>query len=490
MSSRARTVAVIGAGPGGLAAAKAAAECDLRPTVFEQAQAVGGVWRPGGLAWPGMSTNLSYPLCAFSDLPWPPDTRDFPYRHEVAGYLECYAQRFGLTKYLRLGCEVVAVRRGGQSWTVSYIGPDGLRDGRFDAVIVASGVFSRPHVPLLPGRFCGTSLHSSQYQTPSDLPPGPVLIVGLSFSGGEIAAELADTGRQVTVVVGRPAWLVPRWQDGAPADLVSFTRREQQDRSGLSSEDANRRANRYYDALGANPGLLDQRLKIDPESADPVFVLPGDHLPERFRASEVRFEPGRVARLEPAALVLDTGSRLSGTTVLWCTGYHPDLSFLSQRERLLMGYAPNDLLQPVFLYKCTFHPDIPRMAFVGMYRGPFFAVLELQARWAAAVLSDELSLPAGPLMREGIADEQRIRGVHPRPQFPHDYIGLADSIAMELDALPNLDPSDEYHAAIRCGPVVAAQYRLRGPRNHREFAALQLESAFRLANRRGHWHRA
>jgi dimethylaniline monooxygenase (N-oxide forming) len=309
--------------------------------------------------------------------------------------------------------------------------------------------------------------------------------VGLSFSGGEIAGELADTGRQVTVVVGRSIWLIPRWQDGVPADLVGITRREQQNRSGLSSEEANRRANRYYDTLGANPGLLDHRLRIDPESTDPVFVLPGDRLLERLQASKVHFEPGRVARLAPGALVLDTGSRLSGTTVLWCTGYHPDLSFLSRRMRQHLGYAPNDLLQPVFLYKCTFHPGIPRMAFVGLYRGPFFAVLELQARWAAAVLSDELSLPIERQMRDGLADEVRIRGAHPRPQFPQDYIGLADSIATELDALPNLDPSDKYHKVIWNGPVIAAQYRLRGPRNRHEFAASQLESVYRMANRRG-----
>ncbi|TDO06525.1 dimethylaniline monooxygenase (N-oxide forming) [Mycobacterium sp. BK086] len=485
MSSSARTVAVIGAGPGGLAAAKAAADYDLRPTVFEKAQTIGGVWRHDGLAWPGMSTNLSYPLCAFSDLPWPPGTRDFPYRDEVADYLGRYAQQFGLVKYLRLGSEVVAVRRHGQSWTVSSLGPEGPRDERFDAVIVASGVFSRPRVPQLPGRFAGSSMHSSQYQSASGLPRGPVLIVGLSFSGGEIAAEVSESGRQVTVVVGRSPWLIPRLQDGVPADLVGFTRREQQDRSGLSPEEANRRTNRYYDTLGANPGLLDRRLWIDPESTAPVFVLPGDHLPERLRAGKVRFEPGRVARLEPAALVLDTGSQLTGTTVLWCTGYHPDLSFLSKRLRLLLRYAPNNLLQPVFLYKCTFHPNIPRMAFVGLYRGPFFAVLELQARWAAAVLADELTLPVEPLMRDGLEEERQIRRARPRPQFPHDYIGLADSIAKELDVLPNLEPSDEYHTATWNGPVIAAQYRLRGPKNRREFAASQLESVYRMANRRG-----
>ncbi|GAA4663839.1 flavin-containing monooxygenase [Amycolatopsis dongchuanensis] len=453
-------VAVIGAGPGGLAAAKAATEHGLRPVVFERAPAIGGVWRADGAAWPGMTTNLSHPLCAFSDLPWPADTPDFPTRQQVEEYLHRYVRRFGLDGYLRLGHEVRAVERDGDGWIVTH-----RERERFDGVIVASGVYSRPHVPRVPGRFAGVALHSSGYRTAAELPEGPVVVAGMSFSGSEIAAELAEAGRPVTLVASRPMWLLPRYVDGVPRDLISFTRQ----RATLSSAEANRR----FHELGANPGRFDSRLWLDPDSSAPPFTLPTHRLPERLADGSVRLEPGRVARLDGDAVVLDTGVRLPCATVLWCTGYHVDLPFLSAPDRSALGFEPDDLLQPLLLHRCTFAPGLPRMAFVGLYRGPFFAVLELQARWAAAVLSGAQAPPSG--MREGVAAEARIRAARPRPQFPHgDYVGLADALAAELGVLPDLSPGGEHYDALWRGPVVAAHYRLRGPGSDPETAARQL----------------
>lgn len=479
------TVAVIGAGPAGLAAAKAAVEHGLRPTVFERAAEPGGVWRADGVAWPGMSTNLSYPLCAFSDLPWPPGTADFPSRRDVAGYLDRYVRRFELARYLRLRHEVRSVTRDGHGWTVRRAGPDGVREERFDAVIVASGVYSRPRVPRVPGRFTGAVLHSSRYRTAAQLPGGPVLVAGMSFSGSEIAAELAAAGRPVTIVASRPMWLLPRYVDGVPRDLRSFTRQAHHERSDLPPAEANRLANRRYHALGANPGRFDPRLRLHPDSTEPPFALPTHRLTEWLATGQVRIVPGRVARLAGDTVVLGDGAEVRPAVVLWCTGYHLDLPFLGRRERALLGFDRTDLLQPLVLHRCTFHPRLPGMAFVGLYRGPFFAVLELQARWAAAVLSGAVAPPDAARMRAGLAAEARIRAARPRPQFPHgDYVGLADAIATELGVLPDLAADGEHHAALWQGPVLAAHYRLRGPGSDRASASAQVASVLRYLGRR------
>ena len=65
------SVAVIGAGPGGLVAARWLLSQGFEPTIFEQSPVLGGQW--AGLAgrsgvWPAMHTNTSRVLTAFSDL--------------------------------------------------------------------------------------------------------------------------------------------------------------------------------------------------------------------------------------------------------------------------------------------------------------------------------------------------------------------------------------------------------------------------------------
>jgi dimethylaniline monooxygenase (N-oxide forming) len=484
----ASTVAVIGGGPSGLATAKAALEYGLRPTVFERAEDIGGVWRPrSGWAWPGMSTNLSHYVCAFSDFPWPQGSTDFPRQPEVAGYLRRYAERFALLPLLGLGCEVLEVARSGHGWELTWRDQDSahLHTARFDAVVVASGIFSRPCIPELPGSFAGRAMHSSQYRTAADVRGGTVAVVGMSFSGADISVELVDAGVAVTAVASRPMWLLPRYVThaggvGVPRELVSYTRHAHRLRSGLGPAEANRQANRRYHTLGANPGKVDPRLRIDPDSPHPPYVLTSDQLPGLLASGALAIEPGRVVRLERQGLVLDTGTRVPCDTIIWCTGYHLELPFLSDHARAVLRFDPRDLLQPLLLHRCTFHPGLPGMAFVGLYRGPFFAVLELQARWACAVLSGHCAAPSPHHMRAGLAYELRVRLARPRSQFPHgDYVGLADGIAAELGVLPDLDPAGEHFTALWEGPVIAAHYRLYGPGRNPAVAARQLASVMR-----------
>ena len=80
-----RSVAVIGAGPGGLAAARWLSSQGFEPTIFEQARSLGGQWT--GLSdlsgvWPAMHTNTSRVMTAFSDLEHETD-RVYPAGREI-----------------------------------------------------------------------------------------------------------------------------------------------------------------------------------------------------------------------------------------------------------------------------------------------------------------------------------------------------------------------------------------------------------------------
>lgn len=66
-----KTVAVVGAGPGGLIAAKTLLQSGrFNVTIFEKTTTIGGLWAPGNLINPQMRTNLCQFTNSFSGLSW------------------------------------------------------------------------------------------------------------------------------------------------------------------------------------------------------------------------------------------------------------------------------------------------------------------------------------------------------------------------------------------------------------------------------------
>ena len=106
-----KTVAIIGAGPSGLAAAKSAVECGLKPVIFEKNPNIGGLWQPiVRSTWDSLRTNLSWFNCMFSDFVWKPGTDDFPDQNKVYEYFCDYMKAFQLEQYLRSNTEVTKVK--------------------------------------------------------------------------------------------------------------------------------------------------------------------------------------------------------------------------------------------------------------------------------------------------------------------------------------------------------------------------------------------
>src|SRR3954464_10476600 len=88
------SVAVIGAGPGGLVAARWLLSQGFEPTIFEQSHMLGGQWTGSdGISgiWPTMHTNTSRILTSFSDLEHESDYV-FPSNRDILAYLHRYAE--------------------------------------------------------------------------------------------------------------------------------------------------------------------------------------------------------------------------------------------------------------------------------------------------------------------------------------------------------------------------------------------------------------
>ena len=109
MSSK--RVAIIGAGPCGLAATRYALEAGLTPAVFDARADIGGLWQADTFAWEGLHTNATRYLTSLAGHPWPEDSPLFPSKTEINRYLHSYATRFGLNKYITLNRRVAKANR-------------------------------------------------------------------------------------------------------------------------------------------------------------------------------------------------------------------------------------------------------------------------------------------------------------------------------------------------------------------------------------------
>src|SRR4051794_16530449 len=176
-------VAVVGAGPSGIVAAKYALEAGFDVTVFEANDRLGGQWyttADHSGVWPGMHTNTSRAMTAFSDFPAPADHPLHPAAEQVHAYLGAYARTFGVTEHIRFHTAVQEARPG---WSV---------DGEpFDAVVVASGRFRKPRLPPGLDGFRGEVLHAFSYPGAEAFRDRRTLVYGNGISGLEIASDLA-----------------------------------------------------------------------------------------------------------------------------------------------------------------------------------------------------------------------------------------------------------------------------------------------------------
>lgn len=226
-------VCIVGAGTTGLLAAKTCLEEGLAPTVFEQTERIGGVWRlddaPTRVAYESLYTNSSGSMMCISDYPLDRNLYGhFPRRQDICNYYEAYAGRFDVVKHIKFETCVVAVRREPHHWIVTTSCRGAIQQSLFDAVFICTGQFGEPAAPTLAGSntFIGRILHSSQYLHARDLEGKRVVIVGIGNSALDISLEAARGNcTSVTVLCSNGAHIIPvADHEGRPVDQMMLTR--------------------------------------------------------------------------------------------------------------------------------------------------------------------------------------------------------------------------------------------------------------------------
>ena len=198
---------VIGAGQAGLALSRLLTDGDVDHVLLERGS-VAQRWQERR-RWAAL--RLLSPNWA-SRLPgWPyrgPDPDGYMSAGELADHLGRYATSFAAP--VEDGVTVRSVRTDDDGFRVDTDrGPWSARN-----VVVATGWCDRPHVPavasgLTPGI---AQLTPDDYVGAAALPDGPVLVVGASATGVQLADELARAGREVILAVGRHNRAVRRYR--------------------------------------------------------------------------------------------------------------------------------------------------------------------------------------------------------------------------------------------------------------------------------------
>jgi len=344
-------VVVVGAGQAGLAVSYYLQAYGVEHVVLERGR-VGESWRSARwdsftLVTPNWMNRLpGYRLAAGA-------AREFLPRDTAVRLLDGLAR--GLP--VQAGTEVLSVDVGDGGYDVVT----GAGRMKARAVVVASGGQRRPVIPRLSAALPADihQLHAGDYRRPDALPPGAVLVVGSGQSGMQIATDLAAAGREVLLATSQVP-RVPRRYRGRdchewgvelglydqPAEAVTDPaefRRPHPMLSGahggqtLSYQQLARDGVRLLGRLaGADGGTLG----FGPEL--PRHIQHADQGAAQFRRlvdeyvtragvaapppdTDPAERPGPASREAPRTLNA-RAERIS--TVVWCTGFGPDTSWL------------------------------------------------------------------------------------------------------------------------------------------------------------------
>jgi putative flavoprotein involved in K+ transport len=213
VTERVETV-VVGAGQAGLATSWFLTARGREHVVLERGR-VGETWRSE--RWDGFCLNTPRWTQQLPGHVYDGDEPDgFAPLGEVVEYVEGYARSFGAP--VREGVRVTGLRaRDGGYLLETSAGELEARN-----VVVATGAFQRPRAsaPGAESAEVALQLHTSAYRRPDQLPEGGVLVVGSGQSGCQIADELREAGRPVTLSVGRCPWFPRRYRG---RDILHWT---------------------------------------------------------------------------------------------------------------------------------------------------------------------------------------------------------------------------------------------------------------------------
>ena len=283
---------IIGAGQAGLSTGYHLRKRGREFVILDGNARLGDNWRA---QWDTLRLYTPRKYDGLPGLPFPGERWSYPGKDEVADYLESYAARFDLPVRTSTRVDRLDAADGG------YVVTTGDHQIHARNVVVATGTFGR--TPYLPEYAVDLDpairqLHSSEYRRPGQLKDGPVLVVGGSHSGTDIAYEVATT--HPTVLCGRDPGQIPVRLEKKGARLF------------------------FPVFLFLGKHLLTRRTPMGRKEMQEIRYHGGPMLRvkrEDLLARGVERVHERVAGVQDGRPVLDNGRVLDVANVVWGTGF-------------------------------------------------------------------------------------------------------------------------------------------------------------------------
>ncbi len=380
-----KRIAVIGAGPSGLAQLRAFQSAKAKgaeiPEIvcFEKQENWGGLWNYNwrtGLDEYGEPVHNSMYRYLWSNGPkeglefadysfeehFGKQIASYPPRAVLFDYIEGRVKKAGVRDWFRFRTPVRFVRynadggsdgRGNFTVTAHDLKADRMYSEDFDNVIIASGHFSTPNVPEFPGfpSFNGRILHAHDFRDAMEFKGKDILIVGTSYSAEDIGSQC--------------------WKYGAKSVTVSH------------------------------------------RTAAMGFDWPGNWT-----------EVPLLKRVDENTAYFKDGSSKKVDAIILCTGYQHHFPFLPDDLRL----KTRNRLATADLYKGVAWVHNPKLFFLGMQDQWFtFNMFDAQGWWVRDVILGRIAVPGDKavLVRdvaERVAREDAGKDAHDAIHYQGDYV--------------------------------------------------------------------
>ncbi|MDF3933121.1 flavin-containing monooxygenase, partial [Pseudomonas citronellolis] len=372
-------VAIIGAGPSGLAQLRAFQSAKEQGAeipelvCFEKQADWGGMWnyswRTGldehgepvhGSMYRYLWSNGPKECLEFADYSFDEHfgrpMGSYPPREVLWDYIKGRVVKAGVRPYIRFNTTVRGVTWDEASGTFEVTAhsydDDRTYSETFDYVVVASGHFSTPNVPYFKGfeSFAGRVLHAHDFRDALEFKGKDVLIVGGSYSAEDIGSQCFKYGARSITSCYRSAPMAYKW-------------------------------------------------------------------PENWE------EKPLLTHVQGSTAFFADGSSRHVDAIILCTGYKHHFPFLPEELRL----KTTNRLWPLNLYKGVFWEQNPRLVYLGMQDQWYsFNMFDAQAWYARDVILGRIALPEPAVMRaEDLAwrqEEETLETAQQMFEFQGEYI--------------------------------------------------------------------
>jgi cation diffusion facilitator CzcD-associated flavoprotein CzcO len=374
-----RSVAIVGAGFGGVGAAVMLARAGYHDvTVFERGERAGGVWNHN--TYPGAACDIPSHLYEFSFAPNPRWSRRYAPQAEIQEYVEDVARRHGVFDRIRTSTEVTGARwlQEDSKWSLqTSAGPH-----EADILISACGQLSVPKLPAIPGldSFDGPRFHTAEWRHDVELAGKRVAVIGTGCSAIQTVPAIQPIVEHVDVYQRSPGWAFPKmdfaYSERAKRLFERFPALQRADRNAVFAfmelvalaMTKQRWLLRPFHAVARrqiNQAISDERLRAAVTPDDDIgckrLMLTDEWYPTLTRPN-VDLITDAIAEVRPSGIRLADGSERPVDVLVLATGFESH-GFVAPME--IVGAGGRTLAEewaPVpYAYLGTSVPGFPNM---------------------------------------------------------------------------------------------------------------------------------